>query len=134
MQEAMMALHKVCSISVSDQFTSATCSPRLHAQHILGLEDSFSRQFLEQGMHALHRRSGPLQSIPDEFVITSLDVIIYHDKKLGGGGYGAVFQGEWHGTTVAVKMLEKGVPPYVSLTDIPVPPAIQLTYLPDVPR
>jgi serine/threonine protein kinase len=64
-------------------------------------------------MRAMQRRSGAMKVIPDEFVITSLDIIIHHDKKLGEGGFGKVFQAEWHGITVAVKVLEKGTPPLV---------------------
>jgi hypothetical protein len=113
MQEVMMALHKVL---FRRGWSPPYAQPKPSPQRFLSLEDSFQRQFLEKGMHALQRRSGPLKSIPDEFVITSLDVVVHHDKKLGEGGYGEVFQGDWHGTTVAVKVLEKGVPPFVSLT------------------
>lgn len=43
-------------------------------------------------------------------MITSLDVIIHEDMKLGSGGYSKVFVGNWLGTKVAVKVLEKGLP------------------------
>ena len=58
----------------------------------------------------MQNRSGGLKETPDEFVITSLDVIIHHDRKLGTGGFAEVFEGDWRGTRVAVKTLEKGVP------------------------
>jgi hypothetical protein len=77
------------------------------------------KKFLEQGMHAIQRRTGGLDSIPDEFVITSLDVIIHHDKKLGQGGSGQVFQADWQGTTVAIKIFGKGVPSSVSYMSTP---------------
>ena len=70
-------------------------------------------------MHAIQRRTGGLDSIPDEFVITSLDVIIHHDKKLGQGGSGQVFQADWQGTTVAIKIFGKGVPSSVSHMSTP---------------
>lgn len=65
-------------------------------------------------MHALQRRSGPLRIIPDVFVITSLDVIIHYDKKLGQGGFTSVYEAHWRGTRVAVKVMERGVPASVS--------------------
>lgn len=61
-------------------------------------------------MYAMQRRSGPTRILPDEFVITSLDVIIKHDKRLGEGGFATVYEGDWKGTKVAVKVLERGVP------------------------
>lgn len=48
--------------------------------------------------------------IPDDFVITSLDVIIYEDQQLGEGRFAQVFRGDWQGATVAVKVFEKGIP------------------------
>lgn len=58
----------------------------------------------------MQRRSGRVKMLPDEFVITSLDVIIHHDRKLGAGGFAEVFEADWRGTRVAVKVLEKGLP------------------------
>lgn len=68
---------------------------------------------MENSIQALERRSGKRRGPPDMFSITSLDVIIHHDQKLGSGGYGQVYLGDWLGTTVAVKVLEKGLPPSV---------------------
>lgn len=64
------------------------------------------KRFLEGGMHAMQRRSGDLRSIPDVFDITSLDVIIFHHKKIGEGGCGTVYAADWRGTTVAVKVFK----------------------------
>ena len=41
----------------------------------------------------------------DAFSLTDFDVVIYHDRVLGKGGYGAVFEGNWHGTKVAIKRI-----------------------------
>lgn len=71
---------------------------------------SAERPLLEKGMHAMQRRSGAMQLAPDEFVITSLDVIVRKDEKLGEGGFGQVFRGDWQGVAVAVKVFEKGIP------------------------
>lgn len=62
----------------------------------------------------MQRRSGAMKMTPDEFAITSLDIIIHHDRKLGEGGFGQVFQAEWQGITVAVKLFRNGIPPLVN--------------------
>ena len=49
------------------------------------------------------------KAIPDEFIITSLEIIIHHDRKLGEGGSGQVYEGDWNGNRVAVKTLDKTV-------------------------
>ena len=66
-------------------------------------------------MDAMQRRSGPIRVIADKYLITSLDIIIKHDKKLGEGGFAQVYEGDWKGTRVAVKVMEKGIPPEVSI-------------------
>ena len=60
-------------------------------------------------MHTMQRRSGPATLTLSEFVITSLDVIIKYEKKLGEGGFAKVFEGDWKGTKVAVKTLVAGL-------------------------
>ena len=37
---------------------------------------------------------------PHEF-----DVVLYHERVLGKGGFGAVLEGNWHGTKVAIKQI-----------------------------
>jgi predicted unusual protein kinase regulating ubiquinone biosynthesis (AarF/ABC1/UbiB family) len=71
------------------------------------------RSFMERSIQALEHRTGKRRTLPDFFSITSLDVIIHEDDKLGAGGYGQVYVGDWHGTRVAVKVLEKGLSPSV---------------------
>lgn len=70
----------------------------------------------------MQRRSGPLRFVPDVFVITSLDVIIRYDKKLGEGGFTRVYEGLWGRSKVAVKVMERGVPPSVSSNIATAPP------------
>lgn len=41
-------------------------------------------------------------------MITSFDVIIFRDKRLGEGGFATVYEADWKGTKVAVKELEEG--------------------------
>lgn len=84
-------------------------------QYLADLPASSERKFLEHGLYAMQRRSGRLRMIPDEFVITSLDVIVHHDRKLGAGGFAEVFEADWRGTRVAVKILEKDLPASVGL-------------------
>jgi len=66
-------------------------------------------------MHAMERCTGDLNIVPDVFDITSLDIIIHRDKKIGEGGCGEVFIADWQGNTVAVKVfkLDKGAHPDV---------------------
>jgi len=57
-------------------------------------------------MESIQRVSGrqaPAQ-VPD-WVITSYDVEIEKNRKLGTGGFGVVSRGTWNGTVVAVKQL-----------------------------
>jgi hypothetical protein len=68
-------------------------------------------------MNAMQCRSGGLRTKPDSFVVTSLDIIIYHDKKIGEGGFGHVYEVDWGRTRVAVKILDKGTPPFVRALD-----------------
>lgn len=75
---------------------------------------STERRVLETGLRAMQRRSGISEPSPDDFVITSLDVIIHRHKKLGQGGFASVFEADWKGAKVAVKELEREVPPSVS--------------------
>ncbi|KAJ3551589.1 hypothetical protein NM688_g4615 [Phlebia brevispora] len=71
------------------------------------MTDPVERKLLENGMHELQRRSGPMGTIPDEFTITSLDIIILYDRIVGTGGYARVYQGDWKGELVAVKVMEQ---------------------------
>ena len=41
----------------------------------------------------------------DAFSLTEFDVVIYNDRALGKGGFGAVFEGNWHGMKVAIKRI-----------------------------
>ena len=44
--------------------------------------------------------------LPDDaFSLTDFDVVVYHDRVLGKGGFGAVFEGNLHGTRVAIKQI-----------------------------
>jgi len=84
------------------------------------LEDAVERLVLTKGMHALQRRSGHLSSTLDEYLITSFDIIIHNNEKLGGGGFGTVYKADYHGNSVAVKVLDKGVPTYIFQREVDV--------------
>lgn len=72
--------------------------------------DPARRRFLERSAQALQRYSGPVRTAPDIPIITSLDIIIDTDRKLGIGGFGKVYEGYWDGQKVAVKVLNETVP------------------------
>jgi predicted unusual protein kinase regulating ubiquinone biosynthesis (AarF/ABC1/UbiB family) len=81
---------------------------------LLSFEDNMVRIVLEKAHAAMQRRSGPMVCIPDAFVITSLEILIHWDKKVGEGGFGQVFEAEWQGSCVAVKVLDRNVSRNVS--------------------
>lgn len=61
----------------------------------------------------MQRRSGNLKIVPDQSVITSLDLIIHDERKLGEGGFARVCEADWRGTKVAVKLMDSGTPSFV---------------------
>ena len=74
------------------------------------------RQFLNKGLCAmLKARSIPPQ---DAFSMTEFDVVTYHNRdSLGKGGFGEVFEGNWHGTKVAIKRIRNFHPAVSRTTD-----------------
>ena len=53
----------------------------------------------------------------DAFSMTEFDIVIYHDRELGRGGFGEVFEGNWHGTKVAIKRIRNFHPAVRRTTD-----------------
>ena len=53
----------------------------------------------------------------DAFSMTDFDVVIYHDRALGRGSFGAVFEGNWHGTKAAIKRIFNFHPAVSRTTD-----------------
>ncbi|TFK52892.1 kinase-like protein [Heliocybe sulcata] len=78
-------------------------------QKLESLEDVIERRFFERILNAMVRISGPMATIPEDFVITAFDIIVHEDKKLGQGGFATVYQGDWKGAVVAVKVIDSGV-------------------------
>ena len=67
-------------------------------------EVAAERQFLIRGLCAMQSQA---QDIPsqDAFSMSEFDVVIYRNRELGRGGFGEVFEGNWHGTKVAIKRI-----------------------------
>ena len=67
-------------------------------------------------MNIMQRRSNDYSNglqVPDEFVITSLEIVVHRHVRLGAGGLAEVYEAEWNKTKVAAKIFPKGVPPSV---------------------
>ena len=73
------------------------------------------RQFLNRALGAVQALKTGIPAPEDAFSMTEFDVVIYHDRELGKGGFGAVFEGNWHGTKVAIKRI-RNFHPVVSKT------------------
>ena len=52
-------------------------------------------------------QSQALKNIPlqDAFSMSKFDIVIHRNRELGRGGFGEVFEGNWHGTKVAIKQI-----------------------------
>ena len=76
------------------------------------------RQILEDGVHMMEASCQGRRDnfeVPEEFVITSLEIVVHEHLKLGDGGFADVFEAEWNKTVVAVKLFPRGVPRTVSV-------------------
>lgn len=110
MQEAILGIQKVCYTILFDSYVDNVL---LCLQRLPQLGESPERAVLTRGMLVMQRRSKVAPPPPDDFTVTSLEVIIHEHTKLGEGGFGQVFRAAWLGAMVAVKVMEKGVPPRV---------------------
>ncbi|KAK7680312.1 hypothetical protein QCA50_016552 [Cerrena zonata] len=76
----------------------------------LGNTHRSERRVYLQGLHALQEHFNiPSPTAPDIFTLTQAEVHIHWSHKLGSGGFGDVYRGLWHGTVVAVKVLNPAV-------------------------
>lgn len=56
----------------------------------------------------MRRRTGDLRIPVDQFAISSYEVAIHREKKLGSGGFAKVYKGTYRDRAVAVKVLTEG--------------------------
>jgi len=78
-------------------------------QYLSGEQNGPKRDLLQRGLHAMQRKSGKMRHTPNELMVTSLDVVVHHDRKLGSGGFAEVYECTWKGIRAAVKVLDKGI-------------------------
>ena len=79
-------------------------------QHTKGLLDGPEKAWCERGLDAMRRRTGDLRIMVDKYAISSLEVTIHYEKKLGAGGFAKVYRGTHNDKAVAVKVLTEGTP------------------------
>lgn len=74
-------------------------------------QDSPERAVLNNVVSLIRRpsRSDLSETIPNELRITPLDLLRYNNRKLGAGGFASVFEGDWIGTKVAVKVMRRNI-------------------------
>lgn len=75
-------------------------------------QDSPERAVLNNVVSLIVRRpsrSELSETIPNELRMTPLDLLRYNNRKLGAGGFASVFEGDWIGTKVAVKVMRRNI-------------------------
>jgi hypothetical protein len=68
-------------------------------------DSNLELQFLNRALSAMQTLE--VGSIPpqDAFPMSEFDIVIHRNVRLGRGGFGDVFAGNWHGTNVAIKRI-----------------------------
>ena len=70
--------------------------------------DTLDREFIETGIDALRRLSQGTDLTVPNWTITRYEVEL--DEKIGIGFFSDVYKGQWHGHTVAIKVLAETTP------------------------
>lgn len=83
----------------------------LISQHMRDMPDGVEKLCVEKGLDALRRRTTEMVPDVDDFTLSSYEVTIRYNEKLGAGGFAKVYRGTYRdGQTVAVKVLSDGAP------------------------
>ena len=80
-----------------------------------GIPEGLEKRCCERGLDAMRRRTGEVVVDADDFALSSFEVSIRKNEKLGAGGFASVYRGTYRdGMAVAVKVLAEGAPASVS--------------------
>ena len=80
------------------------------------IPEGLEKRCCERGLDAMRRRTGEVIVDADDFTLSSYEVSIRKNEKLGAGGFASVYRGSYrNGQAVAVTVLAEGAPASVGV-------------------